>query len=204
MLAGVVLAARIFVGEFSVVPTASMERTILVGDHLFLDKLLYGPEIPLVGWRLPRLRTIGRGEIVVFRFPKNHAEFFLKRVAAVGGDWVEIREGVLYVNSQPVLEPYAVHRSPARSSRESSSRVLVPSGELFVMGDNRDNSSDSRDWGFVPVSNVIGEPLFVCWSYDAPSSRWLDPNPKHRAIFYLSIMENFFSGTRWKRTGKLL
>jgi signal peptidase I len=204
ILAAIVLAIRIFVGEASVVPTASMEGTILVGDHLFMDKMLYGPEIPLLHWRLPVLKTIHRGDIIVFRYPKDVTETFLKRVTALGGDRLEIKNGVLYVNSQPVVEPYAVHHSPIHSPLESWGPTVVPEGKLFVMGDNRDNSSDSRDWGFVPMSNVIGEPLFVYWSYDAPTSRWLDENPGHRISFYASIAENFFSNTRWNRTGMLL
>ena len=204
ILAAVVLGMRIFVGEASVVPTASMEGTILVGDHLFMDKLLYGPEIPLVHWRLPVLKTIHRGDIIVFRYPKDVTETFLKRVTALGGDRLEIKNGVLYVNSQPVQEPYAVHHAPVHNPQESWGPTVVPQGKLFVMGDNRDNSSDSRDWGFVPMSNVIGEPLFVYWSYDAPTARWLDENPGHRISFYASIAENFFSNTRWNRTGMLL
>jgi signal peptidase I len=204
VLGAIVLGIRTFIGEASVVPTGSMEGTILVGDHLFMNKLLYGPEIPLLHWRLPMLKTIHRGEIVVFRYPKNPAETYLKRVAAVGGDRVEIRAGVLYINSAPVEEPYAVHHGPLHNPQESWGPAVVPAGNLFVMGDNRDNSSDSRDWGFVPVKNVIGEPLFVYWSYDAPTARWLDENPGHRISFYASILENFFSRTRWKRTGMLL
>jgi signal peptidase I len=204
VLITVVLAVRIFVGEASVVPTASMEGTILVGDHLFMDKLLYGPEIPVVNWRLPMLKTIHRGDIVIFRYPRNPEETFLKRVTATGGDRLEIRDSILYVNSVPVREPYAVHHAPAHSPQESWGPTIGPAGELFVMGDNRDNSSDSRDWGFVPVQNVIGEPIFVYWSYDAPTSRWLDENPAHRISFYASIAENFFSRTRWNRTGMLL
>jgi signal peptidase I len=204
VLAAIVLGMRIFVGEASVVPTASMEGTILVGDHLFMDKLLYGPEIPLVHWRLPVLKTIRRGDIIVFRYPKDVKETFLKRVTALGGDRLEIKNGVLYVNSQPVVEPYAVHHAPVHNPLESWGPTVVPEGKLFVMGDNRDNSSDSRDWGFVPMSNVIGEPLFVYWSYNAPTARWLDENPGHRISFYASIAENFFSKTRWNRTGMLL
>ena len=204
VLAAIVLGIRIFVGEASVVPTASMEGTILVGDHLFMDKFFYGPEIPFVNWRLPMLKTIHRGDIVVFRYPKNPEETFLKRVAATGGDRLEIRASILYVNSVPVKEPYAVHHAPAHSPQENWGPTVVPAGELFVMGDNRDNSSDSRDWGFVPVQNVIGEPLFVYWSYDAPTARWLDENPAHRISFYASIAGNFFSHTRWNRTGMLL
>lgn len=186
------------------VPTASMEGTILVGDHLFLDKMLYGPEVPLLGWRLPMVKTIHRGEIVVFRYPKDPAQTYLKRVAAVGGDQVEIQNGVLFVNAQAVVEPYAVYRGKRQAAHEQLNHVLVPAGQLFVMGDNRDNSSDSRDWGFVPVTNVIGEPLLVYWSYDAPSSRWLDEDFNHRLEFYGSIVGNFFSRTRWKRMGTLL
>ncbi len=204
VLASIVLGMRIFVGEASVVPTASMEGTILVGDHLFMDKLLYGPEIPLVHWRLPMIKPVHRGDIIVFRYPKDPSETFLKRVTAVGGDRLEIRDGVLFVNSLPVREPYAVHHAPVHSPKESWGPSVVPEGKLFVMGDNRDNSSDSRDWGFVPVSNVIGEPMFVYWSYDAPTARWLDENPRHRISFYASIAGNFFSHTRWSRTGMLL
>jgi signal peptidase I len=200
----IVFLLRIFVGEASMVPTASMEGTILVGDHLLMNKLLYGPEIPLLHWRLPMLKTIHRGEIVVFRFPRDPVEIYLKRVAALGGDRVEIRDGTLFVNSQAVSEPYAVHRASVHSAHEQMNTLIVPPGQLFVMGDNRDNSSDSRDWGFVPVKNVIGEPLLVYWSYDAPSSRWLDENFGHRLAFYGSIAGNFFSRTRWRRTGTLL
>lgn len=200
----IVLVTRIFIGEASVVPTGSMEGTILIGDHLFMNKFLYGPEIPLLGLRLPMLKTIHRGDIVVFRYPRNPAETFLKRVAAVGGDRVEIHDGVLYINSRAVAEPYAVHHGPMNAFYEQMTAVVVPQGSLFVMGDNRDNSSDSREWGYVPVQNVIGEPLFVYWSYDAPSSRWLDENFEHRMAFYGSIMENFFSHTRWSRTGTWL
>ncbi|HKR84991.1 MAG TPA: signal peptidase I [Terriglobales bacterium] len=201
MMALIVLAVRIFVGEASVVPTGSMEGTILVGDHLFMDKFMYGPEIPLVHWRLPVLKKIHRGDIVVFRYPRNPEEIYLKRVAAVGGDRLEIRDGVLFINSRAVSEPYAVHHGPAHSQYEQMAPIVVPQGRLFVLGDNRDNSSDSRDWGFVPVENVLGEPMFVYWSYDAPSSRWLDRNLEHRIVFYASIAGNFFTRTRWSRTG---
>jgi signal peptidase I len=204
LIFGIVFLLRIFVAEASVVPTGSMEGTILVGDHLFMSKLLYGPEIPLLHWRLPMLKSIHRGEIVVFHYPKDPSEIYLKRVAALGGDRVEIHNGILYVNSQAVNEPYAVHRGSMHSAHEQMDALTVPPGQLFVMGDNRDNSSDSRDWGFVPVKNVIGEPLFVYWSYDAPSSRWLDENFGHKLEFYGSIVENFFSRTRWKRTGTWL
>jgi len=204
ILALIALTVRIFIGEASVVPTGSMEGTILVGDHLFMDKLLYGPEIPLVHWRLPRVKSIHRGDIIVFRYPKNPADTYLKRVAAVGGDTLEIRDGVVYVNSRPVTEPYVVHNFPAYASHEQMSARVIPQDKLFVMGDNRDNSSDSREWGLVPEKNVLGEPMVVYWSYDAPTAFWLDETPSHRVAFYASIAENFFSRTRWSRMGMWL
>lgn len=204
LLALIALAIRIFIGEASLVPTASMEGTILVGDHLFMNKFLYGPEIPVLGWRLPTLKTIHRGDIVVFRYPVDPRETFLKRVVAVAGDQLEIREGQLFINGTAMREPYVRHQGPFRRLHEQVGPLVIPQGRLFVMGDNRDNSSDSRDWGLVPVGNVIGEPLFVYWSYDAPSSRWLDENPEHRLVFYASIAGNFFSHTRWHRTGTWL
>lgn len=204
VIAILLFAVRTFIGEASMVPTGSMEGTILVGDHLVLNKLPYGPEIPLLKLHLPRWRAIARGEIVVFRYPRDPEEYFLKRVIAVGGDWVAIRDGVLYLNSRPVEEPYVVHRRPMQSANEQMAAIEVPRGSLFVLGDNRDNSSDSRDWGFVPEQNVIAEPLFVYWSYDAPSSRWLDPDLAHQVTFDVSIAGNFLSRTRWSRTGMLL
>ena len=204
VLALIALTVRIFIGEASVVPTGSMEGTILVGDHLFMDKLLYGPEIPLVHWRLPRVKSIHRGDIIVFRYPKNPADTYLKRVAAVGGDTLEIRDGVVYVNSRPVSEPYVVHAFPAYASHEQMAARVIPRNTLFVMGDNRDNSSDSREWGLVPEKNVLGEPMVVYWSYDAPTALWLDETPSHRVAFYASIAENFFSRTRWSRMGMWL
>jgi signal peptidase I len=204
VLALIAMTVRVFVGEASVVPTGSMEGTILVGDHLFMDKLLYGPEIPVVHWRLPRVKSIHRGDIIVFRYPRNPAETYLKRVAALGGDTLEIRNGVVYVNSRPAVEPYVVHNLPAYARHEQMAARIIPPGKLFVMGDNRDNSSDSREWGLVPEKNVLGEPMLVYWSYDAPTARWLDETPSHRVAFYASIAENFFSRTRWNRMGTWL
>jgi len=198
------LFLQTFVVEISVVPTGSMERTILVGDHLFLDKLLYGPEIPLLNWRLPALKTVRRGDIIVFRYPLNPEETFLKRVAAVPGDRLEIHDGVVYINSRPMNEPYAVHRRPFYAAHEQMPPIVIPSGKLFVMGDNRDNSSDSREWGLVPVENVLGEPMLIYWSYDAPSARWLDQSFTSQLGFYASIAGNFFSRTRWERMGRTL
>jgi signal peptidase I len=194
-----------FVGEAAVVPTGSMEGTILIGDHLVVNKLLYGPRIPFTQWHLPRMRKVARGNIIAFRYPKDPSLSFLKRVVAVGGDKVEIRQDILYVNDVAIIEPYVVHRANWHHLEpENMLAQIVPEGELFMLGDNRDNSDDSRYWGTVPEANVIGSPLMVLWSYDAPSRDWLDDNPLREAKFLGSIMANLFTRTRWSRTGALL
>jgi signal peptidase I len=200
------LVVRTFIGEASLVPTASMEGTILVGDHLFWNKALYGPEIPFTHWRLPRLKSVHRGDIVAFHYPLDPEQIFLKRVAAVGGDLIEIHSDIVYVNGAPVHENYVVHQHTLHFRFVSSEMAArrVPAGTLFMLGDNRDFSSDSRDWGVVPVDNVIGSPLIVFWSYDAPSSEWLDEQPGHRLRFFASVCAHLLTRTRWTRTGTLL
>jgi signal peptidase I len=182
-----------------------MEGTILIGDHLVVSKLLYGPRVPLTNWHLPRIKSVRRGNIIAFRYPKDPSLSFLKRVVAVGGDTVEIRHDILYINDARVAEPYVVHRINRRHPEpEDMAPLVVPPGQLFVLGDNRDNSDDSRYWGTVPVENIIGEPLMIVWSYDAPSRDWLEENPIRQAKFIASIVTNLFTRTRWSRTGILL
>jgi signal peptidase I len=228
-----VLCFRTFIAEATVIPTASMESTILIGDHVFLNKLLYGPRLPYISWRVPPLKTIQRGEIVAFRFPRNPSVMFVKRVIGVGGDVVRVENKKVYVNGKALYEPYTQFQYgsvfPLRDnfpppvnlldtlpaawgldsawSREMPNFIKddglhVPPGYLFCMGDNRDNSLDSRFWGFVPLENVVGEPLFVYWSYDAPSREWTNEDLIARLKFDGSIIWNFFKNTRWSRTGK--
>jgi signal peptidase I len=228
-----VFCIRTFFAEATVIPTGSMEQTILIGDHVFLDKLLYGPRLPYTSLRIPPLRTVRQGEIVAFRYPRNPSVMFVKRVIGKGGDVVQIERKRVFVNGLPLKEPYAQFQSssvfplrdnfpPAVSqletlpaawgldpgwAREMPSYIRddglhVPVGYLFVMGDNRDNSLDSRFWGFVPEGYVVGEPLFVYWSYDAPTRDWTSESLIARLRFDLSILWNFISKTRWSRTGK--
>ncbi|HEX5411646.1 MAG TPA: signal peptidase I [Terriglobia bacterium] len=229
-----VFCIRTFVAEATVIPTGSMENTILIGDHVFLNKLLYGPELPYTDVRFPRLAPIHRGDIVAFHYPVNPTQMFVKRVIGVGGDVIRIADKKVYVNGKPLKEPYAQFMSsamfplrdnfppPVREISElpaawgldpgwardmpnyiQKDGLHVPAGHLFVMGDNRDDSLDSRFWGFVPVQNVVGEPLFVYWSYNAPTREWLDDSLRDRLKFDGSILWNFFAKTRWSRMGKI-
>jgi signal peptidase I len=188
-----------FCGETAMVPTSSMENTILVGDHYLLFKLPYGPNIPFTHLYLPRFRTIKRGAIVAFRSPSDPEIAFIKRIAAVGGDVIEIHGGTAYLNGQPLKEPYALWRN-----RGEMAPLRVPAGRLFMLGDNRDQSEDSRYWGPVAEESVIGEPVLIFWSYDAPSREWLDHSVLHQVRFYSSVAVNFFGHTRWSRIGSPL
>lgn len=229
-----VLCIRTFIAEATVIPTGSMERTILIGDHVFLNKLLYGPRLPYTSLRIPPFKSVHRQDILAFRFPRNPSVMFVKRVIALGGDVVRIENRRVYVNGQLLNEPYIQTQSPGMFplrdnfppplsqietlpaawgldpnwAREMPSYIAgdglhVPPGCLFVMGDNRDNSLDSRFWGFVPQENIVGEPLFVYWSYDAPSRDWTNDDLMASLKFRLSIVWNFLQKTRWSRTGKV-
>ncbi len=229
-----VFCIRTFIAEATVIPTGSMEKTILVGDHVFLNKLLYGPRLPYTSWRIPPLKSVHRQEIVAFRYPRNPSVMFVKRVIGIGGDVVRIQNKKVFLNGRALKEPYVQFQYaslfPLRDNfpppisqletlpaawgldpgwaREMPSFIKadglqVPQGYLFVMGDNRDNSLDSRFWGFVPEVSVVGEPLFVYWSYDAPSKEWTNDDLVARLKFDLSIISNFIHKTRWSRTGKI-
>ncbi|MDD5542097.1 MAG: signal peptidase I [Acidobacteriia bacterium] len=205
---------RSFVIEATVVPTGSMERTILIGDHLFLSKLLYGPRIPFTDLRFPALKSIHRGDIVAFRFPLDPSLTYVKRVIAVPGETVQIRRKQVFVDGVRLDEPYVVHSDsqtygdhdfiPADLRlRDNMASITIPPGYFFALGDNRDLSYDSRFWGLVPLDNIVGEPLFVFWSYDAPTQAWLSPGVEGKLKFYSSVLLHFFDRTRWNRTGKL-
>lgn len=195
-----VLFIRTFVGEATVVPSGSMEQTILVGDHVFLNKLVYGPPLPFTRVRLPGLRDVQRRDIVAFRFPPDPSQMFVKRVIALPGEMVEIRSGVVFVDGRKLDEPYLVRDN--HRLRDNFGPVLVPADRFFVLGDNRDNSADSRFWGFVPRENIVGKPSLIYWSYEAPTESWISPDWRVRAKFYASLLVHFFSRTRWDRTGQ--
>jgi signal peptidase I len=160
------------------IPTGSMEDTLLVGDFLFVNKMVYGSEIDLgfsgnrlFYYRFPAIRQPRVGDVIVFRYPDDPSRDFIKRCVAVGGQTVEIRDKVLYVDGHPREEPFAVHKDPRTLPRELGPRdnfgpFVVPQDHLFMMGDNRDNSQDSRFWGALPVNLVKGKAMFLYWSWD--------------------------------------
>jgi signal peptidase I len=178
LVLAVVITFRGVVAQAYQIPTGSMERTLLVGDYLYINKMLYGSEID-IGFaghryfyhRFPAFRHPQRGDIIVFRYPVNPRQDFIKRCVAVGGQTVEIRNKVLYVDGKRQTEPYAVHDDPRTlPQRDTFGPYKVPAGHLFMMGDNRDNSQDSRFWGPLPESMVKGKAMFTYFSWD-PAGR---------------------------------
>ena len=168
------------------IPSGSMEDTLLVGDYLFVNKMVYGSEIDigfsgnrLVYYRFPKIRDPKPGDVIVFRYPDDPSRDLIKRCVAVAGQTVEIRDKVLYVDGVAREEPYAMHKDPRVLPGETSPRdnfgpFVVPQGHLFMLGDNRDNSHDSRFWGALPRSLVKGKSMFLYWSWDEERSlpRW--------------------------------
>ena len=170
----VAVALALFFRQFVVqafrIPSSSMESTLLVGDFLFVNKFLYGAQVPFTGWRLPGLRPPHAGDIIVFKSPTDGRDF-IKRCVAVAGDTVEMRGKQLFVNGKKCVEPYVQHIDrgmllPSQAPRDFMGPIVVPKGHLFMLGDNRDNSHDSRFWGALPVGNVRGKAMFIYFSID--------------------------------------
>ncbi len=158
------LFVRTFLFEAFKIPTPSMETSLMVGDHIIVDKFGLAPRLGFETGVLP-LREIRRGEVVVFKFEREPEKDYVKRVVGLPGDEVKVDDKVLFVNGKPVTEMYIQHVDKETiAERDFLPTVRVPAGQYFVMGDNRDNSADSREWGFVPRSQIRGRPLFIYWS----------------------------------------
>jgi len=195
-----------------VVPTGSMENNILIGDHMLVDKVGFSNTgNNWTSYVLPG-RQVKRGDIVAFRYPADVRQTFVKRVIGLPGDHIHLQNKQVIRNGQPLDEPYARHTSayidddrdnfptlavPAAFAHHvHDGEVVVPPDMLFVLGDNRDNSLDSRYWGFVPRDYLVGKPLVIYWSFDAPTADYVDWNLKHIE----DVALHFFTKTRWSRT----
>jgi signal peptidase I len=175
----ITLFLRAFVIQAFRIPSESMKDTLLVGDFLFVNKFEYGAKIPFTHMRLPGLRQPKRGDVIVFQFPQDPSKDFIKRCVATGGETLEIRNKQVSVNGVALSEPYSIHTDPTVKPagyeyRDNFGPYTVPPGELFMMGDNRDNSNDSRYWGTLDMDLVKGRAMFIYWSWDGERSwpRW--------------------------------
>ncbi|MFQ6070481.1 MAG: signal peptidase I [Candidatus Aminicenantales bacterium] len=195
-----------FVVQAFQIPTGSMEPTLLVGDFLLVNKLIYAETVfPFEEKILPR-RPIRRHSIVVFKYPRNLSQDFVKRVIALEGEKIEIRNKQVYINDEPISEPYKVHNDSHIYSRndyfnyddyirDNFGPVIVPPGHCFVMGDNRDNSMDSRYWSFLPLSYIKGKPWIIYFSYRAERGAYLKTSFRER----MKKIVSFIPKARWKR-----
>lgn len=196
------LFIRAFVVQAFKIPTGSMLNTLLVGDYILVNKFVYGVKVPFTQKTIIPVKDPKRGEIIVFKYPKDPDKDYIKRVVGIGGDTVEIREKKIYINGAPQEEDFTVHADDqvlpitlecrndplsvsgnrGRGCRDNMAPFKVPENKLFVMGDNRDRSNDSRYWGFVDVSAVKGRAFMIYWSKD-----------KDRVL-----------GVRWPRLGNMI
>jgi len=185
IIIAVVLALfiRTFVVQAFKIPSGSMENNLLIGDHLLVNKFITGHAAVAFERTLLPFGTIARGDILVFKHPDEPERDLIKRVIGLPGETLEMRAKKIYINGQPLDEPYVHFLMPPSASTESSQPnlrerygpVTLPANRYFMMGDNRDNSEDSRYWGFLPRANVKGKALLIYWSYDANSptlTRW--------------------------------
>ena len=173
------LVIRTLVVQAFTIPSGSMMDTLFVGDYILVNKFLYGPEVPLTDWRLPGFREPHRGDIIVFKYPQDEKRDFIKRIVGTPGDVVQVRGNQVYVNGQAIVEPFVKHTSPPLAHGQAycgyayaCEPTPVPAGSYFVMGDNRDNSQDSRYWGFVKRDKIKGKAFLTYWSWDS-DRHWL-------------------------------
>jgi len=209
-----------------VIPSASMVGTLLIGDHVLVDKLVFAPKGPITGHLLP-YRDVRRGDIIVFRYPLMISQDYVKRAIGLPGDRIRLVDRKLMLNGKLVDEPYAIHSHPdstelyrdnfpegahtyplrprAQEMVDNYVRdgdLVVPPGYIFAMGDNRDDSDDSRFWGLVPKENIVGTPLIIYWSFDTDTASLTNGNIGIDHI--VDVVAHFFTKTRWSRTFKLI
>lgn len=219
-----------------VIPTGSMEDTLLIGDHLLVDKLAYAPSGHFSHYILPYEQP-RHGDIIVFRYPADISQTFVKRVIGVPGDHLKMINRIVYRNSVRLNEPYVYHKLPYDPGRDNfpgdassldiwqetpearlrgqlqhdmlenhvvNGEVVVPANSYFAMGDNRDNSLDSRYWGFVPRDYILGKPLLIYWSYRASTEDLAGSSVISLVTHFVDLSEHFFTRTRWDRTFRVI
>jgi signal peptidase I len=204
------LFIRTFVVQAFKIPTGSMENNLLIGDHLLVNKFVFGPTESALERTILPTGTVHRGDVVVFKFPVEPERDFIKRVIGLPGETLELRNKKVYINGTPLEEPYvhfleppsgdpSLHEFTSYDLRERYGPVTVPPNQFFVMGDNRDNSQDSRYWGFLPRDYIKGKALLIYWSYEAGREDYQDAGAAATIKGLASVFVHFFTRTRWDR-----
>jgi signal peptidase I len=222
-----VLVTGLFIITFTlqafVIPSSSMENTLLIGDHVFVDRIMLAPKSSWVGPLIP-YRHVKHDDIFVFISPAEPGLYVVKRVVGVPGDRIRLQDGVVYRNGERLDPPFVVRNGTYDGYRDNfptvapndyngvtpawrealpshlqNGELVVPPNSIFAMGDNRDVSLDSRYWGFVPFENVIGRPMFLYWSFQQPRDEYTRTSIAERVQFLFTIVIHFFDQTRWSR-----
>ena len=210
MLVGAIILAlfvRAFVFQAFKIPTGSMEPNLLIGDHLLVDKLVFSPSLGFLEDALLAKRAIARGDVLVFKFPEDPTRDFIKRVIGLPGETFEIQDKQVLINGTAIEEKYAHFLEPpikktdpeygffAEDTRDNFGPKKIPPGHLMMMGDNRDNSRDSRFWGTLPISQVKGRAVVVYWSYEASREEY----QRDASFQWLKDTLSALGRTRWSR-----
>jgi signal peptidase I len=221
-----------FIVQAFKIPTPSMEDNLLVGDHLLVNKFAFGARGSIVDKILP-LKDIKRGDVIVFKYPKDLTKHYVKRAIGLPGDRIKIVDKQVFVNGTALNEPYKIHKAPPGSydrfgdffppkphygrvshgvdedpfwyeEYTNNDEIVVPPNQYFAMGDNRDNSADSRYWGFVPREFIVGKALIIYWSYETDSDEYRRTDVVDRVQQITDLITNFFTKTRWSRSFKII
>jgi signal peptidase I len=209
------LFVRTFVLQAFKIPTGSMENNLLIGDHLLVNKFVDAPTASSVERALLPIGEIRRGDVLVFKYPVEPDRDFIKRVIGLPGETLQLKDKKIFINGKPLDEPYVHFLEPPRGSselsevtssdvRENYGPVTVPPNQYFMMGDNRDNSADSRYWGFMPRDYVKGKALLIYWSYESEREDYEDESASATLKGLASVFMHFFTKTRWDRLGHLI
>ncbi len=209
------LFVRTFVLQAFKIPTGSMENNLLIGDHLLVNKFRYAPTASRLEKALLPIGDIRRGDVLVFKYPVEPDRDFIKRVIGLPGEKLELKDKKIYINDRPLDESYVHFLEPPRGSselsevtssdvRENYGPVTVPPNQYFMMGDNRDNSADSRYWGFMPRDYVKGKALLIYWSYESEREDYEDESASATVKGLASVFMHFFTKTRWDRLGRFI
>ncbi len=210
------LFVRTFVLQAFKIPTGSMENNLLIGDHLLVNKFVYAPTSTALERTLLPIGTIHRGDVLVFKSPVEPERDLIKRVIGLPGEKLEQKEKKIFINGQPLNEPYVFFLEPPRHNseladaaaasdpRENYGPVTVPPNQYFMMGDNRDNSLDSRYWGFMPADYVKGKAVVIYWSYESEREDYEDESAGATIKGLASVFMHFFTKTRWDRLGHFI
>lgn len=232
-LAGVLVTGLFiitFVLQAFEIPSSSMENTLLIGDHVFVNRIQCAPPTKWIDPIVP-YGHIHDGDVVVFLSPAESDLYVVKRIIGIPGDHIHLRDGAVYRNGQKLDEPYVLNTgyNPYDPYRDNfpdvappdysnvtaewkltmpqhieNGDLVVPPDSYFAMGDHRDVSYDSRYWGFIPRENIIGRPMFVYWSFEEPADQYLQTGFGQRVAFFGHVVLHFFDMTRWKRTFKVV